>query len=421
MGWMDDVASVAGSVYDGACGVGNAVSNGVTSAENAVTNGVHGAEDWVDKEAHAVAGSVADVPVVGAVANSMADQVAMTAQVAGGVVGGATTLVGGIVNANAHPLDTWAGVAAMAEHTPGPLGDALRMGENAVDVARGKESVGDALNNSFNPLKKAEDDQAFWGNVVNKVAEPYKQSYDDPGGPRYGEMVGRGAFDSGSLLLGAGEAGAAAKGAEGAAVAADAAKAATVAADAGRVAEGPSVAADAAKFGTGRRPTHADESGFANCRRTAPSIRKAESDRRGADDARPENGVLTRVRIRARLPRALAVFLHARPPRFPPVGALGALGGSLSEIRPCSPRRPLRLCGSSGLPPPARLSRQAAGSVRFELRRPFEHSTPGAMSPPGNGAPGRVTMTASSRYSESLRLDMRCSWSTMARRRASAR
>src|SRR5262245_8226373 len=105
-GAASTVAGVAGDAYNGACAVGNTVSNAVHSAEEGITNGVHTAEDWVNKESHALAGQVADIPVVGALANGAADYVSMNAEVLGGVVGGATTLVGGVANAVAHPIDT---------------------------------------------------------------------------------------------------------------------------------------------------------------------------------------------------------------------------------------------------------------------------------------------------------------------------
>jgi hypothetical protein len=228
---------VASDVYHGACDVGKEISGGVKWAEDGITSGVHSAEDWVDQESHALASTVADVPVLGTLAESVADNVSMTTEVLGGVVGGATSLVGGVVNAVAHPLDTASGIEALAEHVP-VTGDLLRMGHNALNVVEGKESVGEALDHSFNPLTIAQDDAKFWGAMGSAIIDPYKQSIDEG---RYGEVAGRAAFDIGSLLIGAGEANAGVKGAE---VAADAARATEIAADAAR---GSEIAADAAR------------------------------------------------------------------------------------------------------------------------------------------------------------------------------
>ncbi|HEX3473549.1 MAG TPA: hypothetical protein VHT91_00835 [Kofleriaceae bacterium] len=228
---------MASDVYHGACDVGKAISGGVKWAQDGITSGVHSAEDWVNQESHTLASTVADVPVLGTLAEGMADNVSMTTEVLGGVVGGATSLVGGVVNAVAHPLDTAAGVEALAEHVP-VTGDLLRMGHNALNVVEGKESVGEALDHSFNPLTIAQDDTKFWGAMGSAIIDPYKQSIDEG---RYGEVAGRAAFDIGSLLIGAGEANAGVKGAE---VAADAARATEIAADAAR---GSEIAADAAR------------------------------------------------------------------------------------------------------------------------------------------------------------------------------
>src|SRR5262249_10564717 len=200
-----------------ACDVGNEVGGAVKSAENGIMDGVHGAEDFVSNESHALAGTVADVPVLGTLANGAADMVSTNAQLLGGVVGGATTLVGGVVNAVAHPLDTAAGLEALAEHSPGPLGTMLTAGHNALNVVEGKESVDDALNNTLNPLAVAQNDAKFFGAMGDAILDPYKKEAAEG---RYGEMAGRAAFDIGSLLIGAGEveAGAdAAPGGEGAA------------------------------------------------------------------------------------------------------------------------------------------------------------------------------------------------------------
>jgi hypothetical protein len=223
------VGGVAATAYHGAASLANKASGYVQRAEHGVTRGLHAAEDWVDQGSHALAGRVVNVPVLGPVAQGLADQATMTTQLAGGVLGGATTLLGGIANAALHPIDTVAGVEAMVEHTPTPLGMMARGAHGLLDVARGRQTVGGMINRAVNPLATRQEDAEFWGQMGAALIEPYRQSIKEG---RYGEAVGRGAFDVGSLLLGVGEVGEAARGVG---VAGDVARAGDVA-DAARAA-----------------------------------------------------------------------------------------------------------------------------------------------------------------------------------------
>lgn len=223
------IGDVASSSYHGAVNLANTASGYVQRAEHGVTRGLHAAEDWVDQGSHALAGHVADVPGLGFIARGLADQATQTAQFAGGMVGGATTMVGGIFNAALHPIDTMAGVEAMVEHTPMPLGKMARGAHDLIDVARGRQTVTGMINRAVNPLATMQEDEEFWGRMGSAVIDPYRQSIKEG---RYGEAVGRGVFDIGSMLLGVGEVGEAARGVG---VAGDVARAGEVA-DAGRVA-----------------------------------------------------------------------------------------------------------------------------------------------------------------------------------------
>lgn len=128
----------ASSAYAGAVSLANTASGYIQRAEHGITRKLHAAEDWVDQGSHSLAGQVAKVPVLGSAAQGLADQATMTTQIAGGALGGASTMVGGICNAALHPIDTAAGVEAMAEHTPGPLGTVVRGTHDLIDVARGR-------------------------------------------------------------------------------------------------------------------------------------------------------------------------------------------------------------------------------------------------------------------------------------------
>ncbi len=243
------------NVYGDGVNLANNASGYIHRGEEAVTEGVHWVEDEVHRGSHAWANKVADVPVLGSLARSGADSVSSLTEMAGGVVGGATTLLGGVANAVVHPIDTLSGLESMVEHTSGPPGGILRAGHGIYDVATGKRSAEDAWKRAMDPRAQAEEDSRYWGAVGSHLLAPYQRSIDEG---RYGEVVGRGAFDVVMLLSGLAEG-------KGAAVAGEGANAARVA-DAGRaadVAEGAR-AADVAEgtrgAGTSRAGT-AEEAG----------------------------------------------------------------------------------------------------------------------------------------------------------------
>jgi hypothetical protein len=185
-----------------------AVTHGVQSAERGVTHAMHRAEAWVDREGHALAGRVAHVPVLGTVARGAADAASAYAQFEGGVIEGATGLVGGVVNMAAHPINTAAGIEQMAEHGRIPMvSTALRAGHDAIN-GRG---LGDIARRATNPLSTAAEDGQFWTHMGSQVIAPWREAWD--GGHR-GEAVGRAAFDIGSMLIGGGEARAATRATE---------------------------------------------------------------------------------------------------------------------------------------------------------------------------------------------------------------
>ncbi len=177
MSWFTDAVSAVGdtatSAYDGACGFGKDVTKYVHKAEDGLAGGMHTAEDWLSDNTHALADKVSDVPVLNVLAGGMADTVSMGGQIVGGIVEGAGSLVGGALNAVAHPLDTLKGLDAMQQHMPGPLGDISRLGHEAFNVIQGKEGVLDGLNKALNPLAHGEEDLKFWGHMGSAIIDPY--------------------------------------------------------------------------------------------------------------------------------------------------------------------------------------------------------------------------------------------------------
>ena len=231
------------------------LSSDDSSEESWWDRGINWAEGKISGGAHALAEQAEGIPVLEQVANAGAFVAEQGSQLTGGLLKGAGTMVGGIGNMIAHPVDTAMGLEAMAEHIP-VMGAPLKAMHGVYDVAvNGKDPL-ETANHVLNPLQSLEDDATFYGNVAKGIAKPYQQEIQQG---KYAEAVGRGVFDIGSIVLTAG-AGAGAEGAatvgRGAAIAGEVADAARVAegaaiageaADAARVAEGAAVASDATK------------------------------------------------------------------------------------------------------------------------------------------------------------------------------
>ena len=117
---------------------------------------------------------------------------------------GATTMAGGVADAVLHPVETALGVESMLEHIPAPLGLMMRAGHDLFDVARGQRSLSGMIQRTASPAVALQEDRQFWGRIGSALIDPYRASMREG---RHGEAVGRGAFDIGSLLIGAGELG----------------------------------------------------------------------------------------------------------------------------------------------------------------------------------------------------------------------
>lgn len=153
---------------------------------------------------------LSDVPVLGTAAATMAPVTKFAWETLGGFAKGAGDMVGGIANIVAHPLDFLEGMGTMLEHIPG---SPLKVIHKLYDVAAGNKT----LKETFwrNPIDVLTEDLGgdydFWAKVVGAVIDPYERSVEQG---RYGEAIGRGIFDIGSMFVGAGEVKALGKGAE---------------------------------------------------------------------------------------------------------------------------------------------------------------------------------------------------------------
>lgn len=247
------VQSGAGTAWGGIKDAGSYVYDGMKQNAAYVKEGVKYADkgiDWLEGQASAGAHSLADhakgIPVLEQLAQGGAWAVDQQAQLTGGVLKGATTLLGGVGQMVADPVDTVRGLEAMAEHVrivPG-MPNPLQVAHGLYNAATSDATLAGEMNRTLNPLEQVKGDQQFGQALVGGLLEPYKESWDKG---KYAEVGGRAIFDIGSLFIGAGEANAGLKGAEGAALASDAVRGtevANVVADASRGAEGANAVAD---------------------------------------------------------------------------------------------------------------------------------------------------------------------------------
>jgi hypothetical protein len=268
--WVEEAASDVGSVVsDASSAVGGAASDAwdATKAlgsdiydgmkENAgyVKQGEHwleGGIDWLEDNgssgAHWLADEADGIPILEQVADAGAWAFDQQSQFTGGLLKGATNLVGGVAGMIANPVDAAIGLEKMAEHIPMLPGvpNPLKLAHGLYDVVANDASLADVANRTLNPLASLEDDAQFFGGMASAMVKPYQDAIDEG---KWSEAIGHGVFDIGTLILTGGESAAAEAGVEGAAIAADAARAsevASVTADAARASEAAGFAGEVA-------------------------------------------------------------------------------------------------------------------------------------------------------------------------------
>ena len=203
---------------------GSAIYHGMQQNAEYIRNGVHYADagiDWLEGQAsrgaHAGADALHGVPVLGRVAQGAAWVADQQAQLTGGVLKGASGLLGGVLQVAADPVDTAIGLERIAEHArpfPG-MPNPLQVGHGLLNVALGGARLRDEMTRTMRQDQIMHEDARFFTGLGRGVIEPYAESWRRG---KYSEVVGRGIFDIGSFLIGAGEAKTAATGAEAAAV-----------------------------------------------------------------------------------------------------------------------------------------------------------------------------------------------------------
>jgi Domain of unknown function (DUF4157) len=219
------VADVASDAWDVTKEVGSDIYSGMKQNAGLVKEGTHwleGGIDWLEGEASSGAHWLADkaegIPVLSDVADAGAWAVDQQAQFTGGILKGATGLLGGVGSMIADPVDAVMGLEKMAEHIPMGVPNPFKMAHGLYDVVANDADIGDVANKTLNPLASMEDDAAFFGQMAKGIARPYAEAIDQG---KYSEALGHGVFDIGALILTGGESGAAEAGLEGAALAAE--------------------------------------------------------------------------------------------------------------------------------------------------------------------------------------------------------
>jgi hypothetical protein len=190
------------------------------------------------------------IPVVGKAAQAYAWFDNKVGEFGGGILKGAGSMVGGVLNMVTHPVETATGLFAMAEHVPvmnGLVPNPLKLAHAGADIIFNGADPKTRLETVIDPVKSLQDDGKFGKALVDGFIEPYKKAWSEG---KYAEVAGRATFDIGSLFIGAGEANAAIKTGEVASVAGKTAEVANVAGKAEKATEAASLAEKAADAGT---------------------------------------------------------------------------------------------------------------------------------------------------------------------------
>jgi hypothetical protein len=176
------------------------------------------------------------IPVVGKAAQAFAWFDNKMGEFGGGVMKGAGSMVGGVLNIVTHPVETATGLYSMAEHVPfmaGLVPNPLKLAHAGADIIFNGADPKARMETVMDPGKSLQDDAKFGKALVKGFVEPYKKSWAEG---KYFEVAGRATFDIGSLFIGAGEANAAIKTGEVASVAGKTAEVASVASKTAEVA-----------------------------------------------------------------------------------------------------------------------------------------------------------------------------------------
>jgi hypothetical protein len=187
------------------------------------------------------------IPVVGKAAQAYAWFDNKVGEFGGGILKGAGSMVGGVLNMVTHPVETASGIYAMAEHVPvmnGLMPNPLKLAHAGADIIFSGADPKTRLETVIDPVKSLQDDGKFGKALVDGFIEPYKKAWSEG---KYAEVAGRATFDIGSLFIGAGEANAAIKTGEVASVAGKTAEVANVAGKAGEAANVASKSGKAAE------------------------------------------------------------------------------------------------------------------------------------------------------------------------------
>lgn len=281
-----------------------------------------GAEAILTAPTDALAAVTADVPILGALTGALAESADQTVGFASGFVRGAGALVEGVAQMIAHPVTTVEGLWNMASHIPMVPANPFRLANAAWDIAVEGAPIAETLRKNLDPRVTLADDAEFGKNLVSAFTEPYREAWSQG---RYGEAIGRGAFEVVTMLASGGGTAAARGTVEGASVAVRAARAAEiadVAGDAGRLARAAEVANVTSDVGRAAEAANAGRAAeAANAGRAAEAGNAGRAAEAGSVGRTAEAGDAARIGERAAAP--------ARPAKLQ--GQIDAARGQLRE------------------------------------------------------------------------------------------
>lgn len=200
--WAGDtkVGQLAKSAYNTVDGLANGATDLLKTGIGKLNSGIDSYQSTVGAIGDWAKAKTAGIPVLGTATDALAGMAKFQADVGGGFVKGAGSLVEGLGTAVLNPLDTVGGLYSMAEHVPtGLMPNPLKMAHDLVNVANRDKGLKDALGDNFDVTKNAADNGSYWSKVGESLWAPFKKSIDE-GKP--GEAIGRGLFDVATLVAG---------------------------------------------------------------------------------------------------------------------------------------------------------------------------------------------------------------------------
>jgi hypothetical protein len=150
---------------------------------------------------------IAHVPVLGSLARASNAFNDVSDGIVGGVVKGATGLLGGVAGIAVDPVDSYIGMEGLAEHVPLPFlpgaPNPIHVAHALYNVAENGADPGEEAKRTLDPIETAKGDAEAFGKVGLGLAKPFIDEYKKG---KIADAVGLGIFNAVLLATGAEEA-----------------------------------------------------------------------------------------------------------------------------------------------------------------------------------------------------------------------